>query len=107
MIPNEMMTNLNMLCLVVLHRVASDLDCTFIVTQKRHFVKNDTIVLQSLPHSYCAQQLAAAINSASVVERDTQFCFLDDQHTKDLPRKWQAPEVDFGSTLSSAQSESE
>jgi hypothetical protein len=50
--------------------------------------------------------LAAAMYSASAVERDMQFCFLEDQHTKDLPRNWQAPEVDFLSSLSAAQSES-
>ena len=33
--------------------------------------------------------------SASAVERDMQFCFLEDQLTKDLPINWQAPEVDF------------
>ena len=32
MIPDEVMTNLNMLRLVLLHRVVGDLDCTFIVT---------------------------------------------------------------------------
>jgi hypothetical protein len=45
--------------------------------------------------------------SASVVERETQFCFLEDQHTKDLPRNWQAPNVDFRSILSPAQSKSQ
>ena len=49
-IPDEMIPNLNMLCLEVLHRVERDLNGTFIVTPKRHFVTNDTIILQSLPH---------------------------------------------------------
>jgi hypothetical protein len=31
-IPNEMMTDLNMLRLAMLHGVVGDLDCTFIVT---------------------------------------------------------------------------
>jgi hypothetical protein len=44
--------------------------------------------------------------SSSVVERDTQVCFFEDQHTKDLPRNWQDLKVDFLSTLSLAQSES-
>src|SRR6266480_1236617 len=60
-----------------------------------------------LIQSSWAQQLAAAMYSASAVDRETQFCCLDDQHTKDLPRNWQAPEVDFRLTLSPAQSESE
>ena len=45
MIPNEMMTNLNMLRLEVLHRVERNLDGTFIVTPKRHFFTNDTLIL--------------------------------------------------------------
>jgi hypothetical protein len=32
MIPDEMMTNLNILHLVVLNRVVGNLDCTFIIT---------------------------------------------------------------------------
>src|SRR3954468_343551 len=59
-----------------------------------------------LIHSNWVQALAAATYSASAVERDIQFCFLEDQHTKDLPRNWKAPDVDFLSSLSPAQSES-
>ena len=44
-IPNEVIPNLNMLCLEVLHRVEIDLDGSFIVTPKRHFVTNDTVIL--------------------------------------------------------------
>ena len=44
-IPDEMIPNLNVLRLEVLHRVERNLDGTFIVTQKRHFVTNDTIIL--------------------------------------------------------------
>ena len=44
-IPNEMIPNLNMLRLEVLHRVERDLDGTFIITPKRHFVTNDTVIL--------------------------------------------------------------
>ena len=49
-IPDEVIPNLNMLRLEVLHRVERNLDGTFIVTPKRHFVTNDTVILQSLPH---------------------------------------------------------
>ena len=42
---DEMVPNLNMLRLEVLHRVERNLDCTFIVTSKRHFVTNDTVIL--------------------------------------------------------------
>ena len=59
-----------------------------------------------LIHKSCAQQLPAATYSALVDERDTQFCFLEDQLTKEQPRNWHPPEVDFLSTLSPAQSES-
>ena len=59
-----------------------------------------------LMHRSCAQQLPTATYSASVDERDTQLCFLEDQLTKDQPRNWHPPEVDFLSTLSPAQSES-
>ena len=44
-IPDEVIPDLNMLCLEVLHRVERDLDGTFIVTPKRNFVTNDTIIL--------------------------------------------------------------
>jgi hypothetical protein len=74
---------------------------TLIVAQEWHLVTMNTTILQGFPHpKSCAQKLAAATYSASAVERDTQFCFLEDQLTKDLPRNWQAPEVDFLSTLS-------
>ena len=44
-IQDELILNLNMLRLEVLHRVERDLDGTFIVTPKRHFVTNDTVIL--------------------------------------------------------------
>ena len=44
-IPDEVIPNLNVLCLVVLHQVERNLDGTFIVTPKRHFVTNDTVIL--------------------------------------------------------------
>ena len=45
MIPDEVIPNLNMLHLEVLKWVERNLDDTFIVTPKRHFVTNDTITL--------------------------------------------------------------
>ena len=45
MIPDEVIPDLNMHRLEVLHRVERNLDCTFIVTSKRHFVTNDTVIL--------------------------------------------------------------
>ena len=44
-ISDEVIPNLNMLRLEVLHGVERNLDGTFIVTPKRHFVTNDTVIL--------------------------------------------------------------
>ena len=44
-IPDEVIPNLNMLSLEVLHWVERDLDGTLIVTPKRNFVTSDTIIL--------------------------------------------------------------
>ena len=44
-ISDEVIPNLNMFRLEVLHRVQRNLDGTFIVTPKRHFVTNDTVLL--------------------------------------------------------------
>ena len=44
-IPDEVIPNLNMLRLEVLNRVERNLDGTFIVTPKRHFVTTDTVIL--------------------------------------------------------------
>ena len=44
-IPDEVIPNLNVLCLEVLYRVERNLDGTFIVTPKRHFVTSDTVIL--------------------------------------------------------------
>ena len=49
-VPDEVIPNLNMLRLEVLHLVERNLDGTFIVTPKRHFVTSDTVILSSLPH---------------------------------------------------------
>jgi hypothetical protein len=45
--------------------------------------------------------------SASAVERVTEFCFLEAQDTRDLPKNWQVPDVLFLSSLHPAQSASE
>ena len=44
-ISDEVIPNLNMLHLEVLHGVERNLDGTFIITPKRHFVTNDTVLL--------------------------------------------------------------
>ena len=44
-IPDEVILNLNVLRLEVLNRVERNIDGTFIVTPKRHFVTYDTVIL--------------------------------------------------------------
>ena len=44
-ISDEVIPNLNMLRLEMLHRVERNLDGTFIITPKRHLVTNDTVLL--------------------------------------------------------------
>ena len=44
-IPDEVIPNLNVFRLEVLHWVERNLDGTFIVTPKRQFVTNDTVIL--------------------------------------------------------------
>jgi hypothetical protein len=53
-------------------------------------------------YKICAQQAPAAMYSASAVDKATLFFFLDDQETKDLPRKWHPPDVLFLSILQPA-----
>ena len=58
-------------------------------------------------HKSWEQQLAAAMYSASVVERETLAYLREDQKTSEDPKNWQVPEVDFRSTRHPAKSESE
>jgi hypothetical protein len=105
---DEVMPDLNVLRLVVLNRIISNLDGTLIVTQEWNLVTMNSIVLQHLLHP---KELSTITRRGHVLgfgggERHT-ILLLGNQLTKDLPRNWQAPEVDFMSTLSPAQSESE
>jgi hypothetical protein len=49
-VPDEVMPDLNVLCLVVLNRIMSNLDGTLIVTQEWNLVAMNSIVLQRLLH---------------------------------------------------------
>jgi hypothetical protein len=49
-VPDEMMTDLNVLRLVVLNRIMSNLDGTLVVTQEWNLIAMNSIVLQHLPH---------------------------------------------------------
>jgi hypothetical protein len=53
------------------------------------------------------QQLAAATYSASVVDWATLDCLREDQDTKEDPKNWQVPEVDFLSNRHPTKSASE
>jgi hypothetical protein len=53
-------------------------------------------------YKICAQQAPAAMYFTSMVDKATLFYFLDDQDTKDLPRKWHPPNVLFLSILQPA-----
>jgi hypothetical protein len=53
------------------------------------------------------QQLAAATYSASVVDWAILDCLREDQDTKEEPKNWQVPEVDFLSNRHPAKTESE
>ena len=60
-----------------------------------------------LSHMVWAQQVHAAMYSASAVERATHYCFLHCHEIKLDPSKWQVPLVLFLSVLQPAKSESE
>jgi hypothetical protein len=107
-VPDEVVADLYVLHLVVLNGIMSNLDGTLIVAQKGHLVTINTIILQGLayPKKLCTTTSGHHILNFGG-ERDTQFCFFEDQQTNDLPRNCQALELDFLSTLSPAQSESE
>ena len=106
-ISDEVIPNLNTLRLEVLHRVREILMVLSLSHQRGSLSQMTPYSFKvCLIHKSCAQQLPAATYSASVDERDTQLCFLEDQLTKEQPRNWHPPEVDFLSTLSPAQSES-
>jgi hypothetical protein len=53
------------------------------------------------------QQLAAGTYSASVVDWATEDCFREDQQTREVPRKWQVPELLFQSIPQPTKSASE
>jgi hypothetical protein len=94
MVPDEVMPDLNVLCLIVLNRIMRNLDVTPIVTQEWNLVTMNSIVLQRLPHP---KELSTTTRHGHILGFGGG----------DLPRNWQAPEDDFLSTLSPTQSESE
>ena len=63
MITKKMMTNLDVLSLCVLNWVVSNLDGTLIVTEERHILHVDAIVLEGLLHP---KQLSTARDNSNV-----------------------------------------
>jgi hypothetical protein len=50
-------------------------------------VNSVTIILESLLHQRsCAQQFPVVTYSTSAMDRITEFCFFEDQETRDRPR---------------------
>ena len=64
MITKKVMTYLNVLCLRVQDWVVSNLDGTLIVTEERHILHVDVVVLESLLHP---QQLSTARTISNVL----------------------------------------
>ena len=58
-------------------------------------------------HKSWEQQLAAAMYSASVVDKETLARLREDQKTREVPKNWHVPDVDLRSTWHPAKSESE
>jgi hypothetical protein len=102
------MPDLNVLRLVVLNEIVSNLDGTLIVTQEWNLVTMNSIVLQCLPHP---KELSTTTHGQHVLGfggGERHIVLLLGRPTNQGPTKnRQAPEVDFLSTLSLAQSESE
>ena len=63
MISEKVMADLNVLCLRVLNWILGKLDGAFIVTEERHIIHVDAIVLECLLHP---KQLSAARASSNV-----------------------------------------
>jgi len=57
-------------------------------------------------HKSWEQQLAAAMYSTSVVDKETLACLREDQETREVPNNWHVPDVDLRSNRHPAKSES-
>ncbi|WVZ70665.1 hypothetical protein U9M48_019309 [Paspalum notatum var. saurae] len=58
-------------------------------------------------HKSWEQQLAAAMYSASVIDKDTLACLREDQETREVPKSWHELEIDLRSIRQPAWSASE
>ena len=64
MVPKKMMTNLDVLGLLVLYWVVCNVDITLIVKVERHILHVDAVVLEGLLHP---KQLSTARTSSNVL----------------------------------------
>ena len=67
-IPEKMMSYLNVLCLRMLYWVVGDLDYTLIVAVERYMLQVDAVVLECLLHP---EKLSAACTSRNVFDFDS------------------------------------
>jgi hypothetical protein len=108
MVPDEVMSDLNVLRLVVLNWIMSNLDGTLVITQEWNLVVMNSIVLQRLPNP---KELSTTTCRGHVLgfgggERHT-ILLLGRPTNQGPTKKLASPGVDFLSTLSPTQSESE
>ena len=87
MISKKVISNLNVLGLTMLIYILSRMNSTSIITKYFYMIIMQIIIKESMfIQRTCAQQAPAATYSASAVERATEFCFLEDHETRQLPR---------------------
>jgi hypothetical protein len=107
-VPDEVVLDLNVLRLVLLNWIMSNLDGTLIVTQEWNLVTMKSIILQGLPHP---KELSTITHGRHILGFDggeTHTILLLIRPTNQGPtKKFASPKVDFLSTLSPVQSESE
>jgi hypothetical protein len=106
MVPDERVADLDVLRLIVLNWIMSNLDGTLIVTQEWHLVKVNTIVLHGLPHPNKLSTTTRGRHILVFSGGERHKILLLGRPTNQGPtKKLATPEVDFLSTLSPAQSE--
>ena len=76
-ISNEVMSNVNVLCLAMSNRILGNIDSTQIVIVQCQIIFSTLFSFNiCFIQTNCEQLLPVAIYSASAVDRDTQLCFL-------------------------------
>jgi hypothetical protein len=74
-VPDEVVADLYVLCLVVLNGIMRNINGTLIVAQKRHLVTMNTIILQGFPHpkKLCTTTSGSHIHGFGGGERHTIY----------------------------------